>query len=365
MNIINIVDNLTPINYGIWNAAINTSPILKSDYNITSWLVYPPIPQLPDLSSYQVKLIPLNQTFFHDPAKILATRDINPQNAIIVTHGCWMQPSRVGAKLKQSGYHWIFTPHGMLEPWPLKHKKYKKLVYYHLREKWLIKNADVIRAVGLPEKNNLNKKFPEQKVNLIPNGVNLPQSISDKDLKKKTILFLSRLHSKKGVLPLVQAFIKSVLFEDPEYELIVAGPDEGELPKMMAEMNHQYQYHNIKYMGSVYNQEKENLLQSSAIFILPSFSEGFPTSVVEAMGYGLIPIITPGCNFPEVFDKNLGFKTSTDQNAIIQSLNQLKSIPNNQLFQLSRQNHQFIANHYSLHHIATQQSHLAHQLLKG
>src|SRR5690606_2109470 len=148
-----------------------------------------------------------------------------------------------------------------------------------------------VRAVSRPEKANLEKQLGRG-VTLVENGVTLPEDLPPKDDQETLFLFMARLHYKKGVAPLVRAW-KRVMDGAGEKTLVIAGPDEGELEKIRPLLTG-----NVRYIGAVYGKEKEDWLKRSHYYFLPSFSEGFPTSVLEAMSYGLTPLITAGCNFP-------------------------------------------------------------------
>lgn len=211
-------------------------------------------------------------------------------------------------------------PHGMLDPWAMQQKKFKKFLYYFLIEKRLIQSSDAIRVVSFPEKQRLSESFDPSKIFFIPNGI---ASCSEvrldlKRTKPRKFLFLSRLHSKKNVVALVEAWIESSLNSDRTYELIIAGPDQGELSKLLPILQ---KSSSVKYVGSIYADAKDELLNESSFFVLPSFSEGLPTSVLEAMSRGVIPIITEECNLPDVFAQNLGIKISTHKESIRKALN--------------------------------------------
>ncbi len=108
---------------------------------------------------------------------------------------------------------------------------------------------------------------------------------------------------KKGIVPLVKAWLQSALLNNTACRLIIAGPDEGELPLIQSLITDAT---NIEYIGMVSGDAKDKLLASASYYLLPSFSEGFPTSLLEAMEKGAIPVITRGCNFNEVFEQNIG-----------------------------------------------------------
>jgi len=327
------------VNFGIWNAAIITAPILKAKYGIISQLWYPSTDSIPDRLEQMAELVAINTPTNIPPL---------PADAIIVTHGCWRLPTRLGAMLKKKGYPWMYVPHGMLEPWSMSQKWYIKYPYYRLYEKPLSLQADIVRAVSIPEKNNLQAIYPN--VVHIPNGNFPPEKTTSKNWNTRplTFLFMGRLHKKKGLIPLIQAWKQSILNNNPEFQLLIAGPDDGLLSWLK---NQLVGTDNVKYLGAIFGAEKENLLQQSHFFVLPSYSEGFPTSVVEAMQYGLIPLISDGCNFPEAFDNKLAFRVTPHPQQIQKTLEQIANHPSHWI-PLSEKCRKFAIDQYSVEQIA-------------
>lgn len=347
MRIINIIDRFDKVNYGIWNAAIATAPILKEKFNVVSELWYPS-------SSYNVKLdidcVPLNRDI-DSPEKLIQQRNLKPESDIIVTHGCWQYPTRWGYAFKKLGFKWVYTPHGMLEPWSMKQKWLQKKVYYYLIERKYTKLSDIVRAVGKPELLNLKKIF--RNTILIPNGSNVvPLVARNKKTEPLIFLFMARLHHKKGIIPLIHTWKSSKLSNNSKYKLIIAGPDDGELNNLKKEIQNA---ENVKYIGAIYDDEKINVLKSAHFFVLPSFSEGFPTSVIEAMQYSLIPIITEGCNFPEAFEHKLAIKISPEIKSIKKGIESVINYSSKQLESHSEKCFDFASQNYSLEKIAKQQ----------
>jgi len=293
MKIVHIIDSFTKVNYGIWNAVANTAMVLSENYGHDSFMIYPISDYSYDLPS--ITGIPISEIKVKSAISIMNEHNFIPSDTIIVTHGCWQFPTRWGHNLKQNGFKWIYVPHGMLEPWSLRQKKLKKRLYFKFIEGKYVKKADSVRAVGKPEFTNLKQYFSN--IQLIPNGVECPKIIPDPQLSKVVYLYMARLHHKKGVDLLIDAWKQSNLFEKAGFELHIAGPDDG-----LGDFVRKNATGNIKYLGAIYNELKESELTLATFYILPSYSEGFPTSVIEAMSYGLIPIITEGCNFPEAID---------------------------------------------------------------
>lgn len=303
MKILHLIDNVEKVNFGIWNAAlINSSLLLEK--GVKSYALYPDSEQeftYPDVSC-------LSFSKLEDISEILLNNDLDAATTIVISHGCWRWPSKLGFTLKNQGYKWIAVPHGMLEPWSMSQKALKKKIYWALFEKRYLKSADKIRAVGKPEYDNLVNIFA-QKTFLVHNGVDFPKDLKPKSTEKLVFLFMARLHKKKGILPLVQAWKKSRLNDNVKFELRIAGPDDGELSAINRELE---QVTNIHYLGAVYGDKKNDLLAESHVYILPSLSEGFPSSVVEAMGFGLLPLISEGCNFPEAFEQKVAINVEID-----------------------------------------------------
>jgi glycosyltransferase involved in cell wall biosynthesis len=362
MNIVNIVDNLKMVNFGIWNAAISTAKALQKQ-GFTSYLVFPAINEtIEKLALTDCSLIPLEKLDFKIFLNYLTEKQLTPENTVICTHGLWQFPTKFGYKLHKLGYKWVYTPHGMLEPWAMEQKKWRKKIYFKLFELRQSIDAELVRAVSKPEDDHLRALYPE--VLCIPNGFSPDTEIEISENKPiKKVLFMGRLHKKKGIAQLINSWQLSSLYNNSDFELLIVGPDDGELATVKQILSNENQKGNIHYLGAMYGEEKTKLLSESTFFILPSFSEGFPTSVVEAMNYGLIPVISGGCNFPEVFSHGLGYKAEPDE-SMAGVLNQLAKISPEKLQKMAENNQRFVRKNYSLEAIAKIQGEVYRSLLR-
>lgn len=356
--IIHLVDNLEMVNIGVWNAAISTSSILAKK-GIVSEIWYPAVKHVSLQSS--IAGIALESSSYSELDKQIKQQQLNSQTDIIITHGCWRYPTKWGARLKQNGFTFIYTPHGMLEPWPMRHKFLKKKLYFKLKEQQMAALADTIRAVSKPEKDRLSHLFKHNSIVHIPNGVICaPVFINRKSTLPLNFVFMARLHHKKGIIPLVKAWIQSFLANNQSYRLQIAGPDEGELPVLQSLIK---DVSNIEYLGVVSGAAKEELLSRASYYVLPSFSEGFPTSLLEAMEKGAIPVITKDCNFNEIFDEELGYKITTGPSDIKNVLEALAGQDEKLLKAKYEKCYRFIKANYTLEHIAELQFDLYTSLL--
>lgn len=342
LKVIHIVSSFDRINFGIWNAAIFGLGYLEKFHHVRSymWSAAPPPAEKLYPPHLIIRWLDNNST----DAQIdrVLKQDDHDTNTIVVTHGSWLQPTKLGYRLSQRGFRWLYVPHGMLEPWSINQAALKKSLYYSFFEKRYIRSAKRVRAVSGVERDNLSNKLG-RKIDLIQNGVIIPVS-KPKSLEIETFLFLGRLHHKKGILPLVLAWSKSMSGRK-DRRLIIAGPDQGELKKIRP-----YISGNIEFKGAVYGEKKENLLSQSHYFVLPSHSEGFPVSVLEAMSYGLIPLISKGCNFDEVFEQDLGYQVEPNEESIADVL--ANTVPQSFDAHRAQRNRDYVISRYSEQPIA-------------
>lgn len=362
MRVINLVDSVAKVNFGIWNAAIATAPQLKAEFGIDSEIWFPAASkedkEQPDFKG--CKVVELQSLVTSQIKDLIIEHKLSKTDTIIASHGTWRYATIWGAAFAKLGFKWVYTPQGMLEPWSLQQKAFKKKVYLTLRELPAARKSTVVRAVGTPENLNLKKLFSNTEV--IPNGIEMPDFVEKKQANRKDFLFMARLHHKKGIVPLVQAWQKSSLNNKADFHLHIAGPDDGELQKVLTLINSKGG--NITYHGAVYGSSKARLLQASEFYVLPTQSEGFPTSVVEALGNRLVAIMTAGCNFPEAMEKSFCIYTDTSVDGIITALERAAKIENADLLNRGNEAREFILNGYTVNKVAQLQYQLYTRLLK-
>ena len=141
--------------------------------------------------------------------------------------------------------------------------------------------------------------------------------IESQDFSKRIkILFLARMQKEKGIYELIEAFQK-LQYEFPKLELILAGngTDFEEVKSHIVDVK------NIKLLGHVEGLEKAKVFRESDIYCLPSYSEGLPVSVLEAMAFGLPVITTNVGGLKYFFKEDMGYTSiPKDVDDLIQKL---------------------------------------------
>jgi glycosyltransferase involved in cell wall biosynthesis len=224
-------------------------------------------------------------------------------------HGLWQEHCSVATDLAQDcGIPYLISAHGMLEPWALKSKGWKKRLYWRLREKRHLQGARCLRALTVAEAEQYRALGLRVPVAVIPNGVTVPAAVTPEpffqrypELRGRNIvLFLGRLHAKKGIHVLCQSWAK-VCREFPDSHLVVAGPDfDGLQNSLEAQLHRDGAASRVTFSGMLRGDEKWSALSAASTFVLPSYSEGFSVAVLEALGVGLPVIVSKSCYFPEV-----------------------------------------------------------------
>jgi glycosyltransferase involved in cell wall biosynthesis len=349
--VINVIDNVSALNIGLWQPILAVSGYFSEKGVITEIWSF----QSQDdgqnklfLENAKVKFLLVTKLPPFTKKKglrFLEKEKIFPKNTLVVTHGTWRAPTWWGHFFAKMGFTWVYTPHGMLEPWSMAQKKGVKIPYFHIVEKQLVSRAKALRAVSELEADTLKRLFQKMPIKSVPNAIFLPKSVPNIGAgKTRRVVFLGRLHPKKGVRQLTEAWVSSSLNDSDDYELQIVGPDEGEGSNIAPFVR---KSSNLFYSGPLYGAEKERLLASAQFFVLPSMSEGLPSALLEALSFGLVPIISRGCNLPSIFEADLAIEVVQDTASIKKALDNLPKIDDNTLDLWRKQLTGFSKKHYA------------------
>ncbi len=223
-------------------------------------------------------------------------------------HGLWLRVSHQTTTIaRRNKIPLILSPRGMLEPWALNSKKWKKKLAWALYQRRDLQIATAFHATADSEAESIRRLGFEQPIAVIPNGVDLPEMVhrKDKTSEKRTALFLSRINPKKGLPMLLDAW-KQVA--PAEWRLVIAGNDDSNhLPVVKRKIRELGLGDRVEIAGALFGKAKESAYRSADLFVLPSYSENFGIVVAEALGYGVPVLTTTGCPWKELQTHNCGW----------------------------------------------------------
>lgn len=144
-----------------------------------------------------------------------------------------------------------------------------------------------------------NLGLPAERVVVLPNPVKLPRSIPDRiNTDLVNLLFLGRIGDRKGAFDLIKAVAAMPPAQQQQTHLTLAGDGEGQRARdLISSLNLTA---SITILDWVNEQQRDELLAQAHVFILPSYNEGLPMALLEAMSWGLPVITTPVGGIPEL-----------------------------------------------------------------
>lgn len=258
---------------------------------------------------------------------------------LIHIHEIWHHPQFIAYKAAiKAGKPYIITIHGELEPWCLSNKKIRKKVVSFLFQKKIIEDASALHALTQEEIKNISNYAENNNIFLIPNGIVIEEfeELSNEDCikdmypeikDKKVILFLGRIHPKKGLELLIKAFSR-IAKDRNDVCLLIVGPDsEGYQHTIEKICKTEGILNSVIITGMLIGRKKLAALRVANLFVLPSHSEGFSISILEALACGLPVVITKECNFPEVEKMGAGRVIERDVEQLSNNLIELLENP--------------------------------------
>lgn len=270
---------------------------------------------------------------------------------VIHNFGTWSPFNhRISVNARQSKIPEVFCPMGMLEPWSLAQKPLKKRLGWMLYQRRDIASSAAIHATARSEAENLRALGIRVPIAVIPRGIDIPnhhptQRSLRPDSSEKTILFLSRIHPKKGLLELVEACSR---LKTRNWKVIVTGPDSGGYQATIEKAVSSAQLQDkFNFVGPVYGEQKSTLFAQADLFVLPTHSENFGVVIAEALAHGVPVITTTGTPWAELNEVGCGWCIPTGVPALESTLSEAISMPNSKLAEMGARGRTLVEERYT------------------
>lgn len=252
-----------------------------------------------------------------------------PRVDVVHGHGLWLAPNIVsGRSARRAGRRLVVSPRGMLSPAALSFSPWKKRLVWALAQRDAVAQA-AWHATSEDEVEDLRGfGLTTAPVAVIPNGVDMPSAtaVHDPAAKERTVVFLSRVHPKKGLADLVAAW---ALLEPrrPGWRLVIAGPDELDHTAALKRQAQALGAGRIVFPGALYGADRDALMAGADLFVLPTLGENFGIAVAEALAAGVPAIVSKGAPWPGLEANGCGWWTDHGVPALEAALADATALP--------------------------------------
>ena len=296
----------------------------------------------------------------------------NRKPSIIHSHGIWMYNSYVVKECKKQNPNikTVITPHGMLDHWAVKNSRWKKKIVGWLFENKNLQAADCIQALNQSEYMSIRQYGLKNPVAIIPNGITLPMNLKYNRCKSiKTLIFIGRIHPKKGIAELLEG-LHMLNNNNPgvmkNWKIRIAGWDQHGHTEFLKGKSSELGLEGIvEFIGPVLGENKENELCNADAYVLTSFSEGLPMSVLEAWSHELPVVMTDECNLTDGFKNGAAIRVTTEAQSIARGLEKLFTMSDEERTAMGKKGLELVKKSYTWDGIADMTIQLYQWLLEG
>lgn len=281
---------------------------------------------------------------------------------VVHINGIWSPQNWGFQKVSQElGIKVILSPHGMLEPWILAQNPWKKKIGLFLYQKKAIQRAEYIHATAQMEKDSVRKLGFTNEIEIIPNGIDLTDVKKNKEYYgTRKMVFLSRIHPKKGIELLLNAWSNS---NTEGWILEIAGNgDENYITNLIETAK---ELKNVNFVGTKYGEHKWDFLRSADVMILPTHSENFGIVVAEALAVGVPVITTQGTPWEDLEIYQCGWWIDLSVSNLEEIITRVIHISVDELKNMGKNGVQLVAVKYEIKAVTNQINDLYQKVLHG
>lgn len=281
-------------------------------------------------------------------------------------HGIWSpRLARRFLAWGKRGIPCVVSPHGMLAPWALSHKWFKKRVAWHIYQKRLLDRAVLLHGTSEHETSQFKKLQLKPPRALIPWGVSLPPTRAERRVQPRlrTALFVGRIYPVKGLPMLVEAWAK---IRPSGWKMKIVGPDEAahraEVESLVRRAKLEADF---DFTGPLQAEALREAYESADLFILPSYTENFGMVVAEAMAHSLPVVTTTGTPWSLLPDRGCGWWEPPTVDHIAQVLSIATTLDDETLRTMGAKGRNVVASEFSWRQAACKMKEIYQWALAG
>jgi glycosyltransferase involved in cell wall biosynthesis len=285
--------------------------------------------------------------------------DLDERIDLVHSHGLWRFPNiYAGHAARRRPIPHIVSPRGMLSTVALGFSTLSKSLFWAAGQGAIVREAACVHATSPAEYEEI-RAFISRPIAIVPNGVDMPSaprtthSAGLVGERRRTLLYLGRIHPKKGLDFLLAAWA-IVAPGFPSWSLRIVGPGElghiAELKRQIAAMG----LPRVVLDGPVYGDAKWEVYRSADLFALPTLNENFGLTVAESLACRRPVIVTKGAPWSGVVDHRCGWWIDTGEQALTEALRIALATPDEELDAMGQRGEAWVREAFSWDRIGRQ-----------
>jgi glycosyltransferase involved in cell wall biosynthesis len=254
-----------------------------------------------------------------------AIHAVASRGAVLHSHGLWLMPNIYPARaVRRAGCPWIVSPRGMLGPEALAFSRIRKRAVWALGQGAALREARCFHATSEAEFEDIRRAGLRAPVAIVPNGIDVPET--DPKPGGRTVLYLGRLHPKKGIGTLVAAWSR-LAHRHPDWCLKIIGPSEIGHREMLEILIRDLAAPRVTISGPSFGAEKWDAFRGAGLVVLPTLNENFGMVVAEALAAGTPVICTKGAPWHGLATERCGWWIDHGPDAMAAALDTALALP--------------------------------------
>jgi glycosyltransferase involved in cell wall biosynthesis len=284
-----------------------------------------------------------------------ALKASSPAADVFHAHGLWLMPNVYPAWIaRRAQKPLIISPRGMLGAAALRFSSLRKKIFWRGLQASATRGAASLHATSRQEHDDIREFGLLNPIAIVPNGVDVP-AYDPKvraETGQKTVLYLGRLHPKKGIDQLIAAWAR---LEDKHsgWHLEIVGPLSGSYPEELRRMIAQAGIKRARLAGPLYGADKTRAYRRSDLFVLPTLNENFGNTIAESLAVGTPVITTKGAPWEGVVAHNCGWWVDHGVTPLAAALDQAMELDSARLAKMGRAGHRWMEKDFSWETVAS------------
>jgi glycosyltransferase involved in cell wall biosynthesis len=274
---------------------------------------------------------------------------------VIHGHGLWLMPNIYPEwAARRAKKPLIISPRGMLGGAALRFSSLRKQVFWRALQASAVRGAKCLHATSRQEHDDIREFGLRHPIAIIPNGIDIPahEPLPKVNTGPRTVLYLGRLHPKKGVDRLIAAWGR-VEDKYPGWQLDIVGPLTGSYPDELRQMIAQAGIKRARLAGPLYGADKTKAYQRSDLFVLPTLNENFGNTIAEALALGIPVITTKGAPWQGLEAYKCGWWVDHGVAPLAAALDQAMGLDSAHLAEMGRAGHLWMESDFSWESVAS------------